>query len=81
MTFSLFIFLFYFSILISGLCSHEQAKVLVYGVLYGQSAAALAQQLGVRTGAAYKIRETVLATYPKLRDYIQQVKEECKING
>lgn len=58
-----------------------KTKIIVYGVLYGQSASALAQQLGETHGTASKIRETVLRTYPKLRDYIQQVKEDCRQHG
>lgn len=54
---------------------------MVYGVLYGQSAEALAPQLGVSRPKAWKIRQTVLKTYPKLKDYLQKVKDDCKKSG
>lgn len=65
----------------SSMPPEKQTKVVVYGVLYGQSPATLGQQLGERTGAAWKIRETVLRAYPRLREYLRSVKEECRQCG
>lgn len=59
----------------------SKAKVIVYGVLYGQAEGALAKQLGVGAGTASKIRSLVLKTYPRLSEYIRTVKEDCKKCG
>ncbi|CAM9111170.1 unnamed protein product [Pylaiella littoralis] len=59
----------------------RQTKVVVYGVLYGQSADALVPQLGLSRPEAFKIRQTVLKTYPKLTEFLKKVKEDCKKCG
>ncbi|CAM9855817.1 unnamed protein product, partial [Ectocarpus sp. 13 AM-2016] len=41
----------------------RQTKIVVYGVLYGQSADALVPQLRLSRPEAFKIRQTVLKTY------------------
>ena len=59
----------------------SQTKVVVYGVLYGQSADALAPQLRLSRPEAFKIRQTVLKTFPKLTEFLKKVKEDCKKCG
>ncbi|CAN0504262.1 unnamed protein product, partial [Ectocarpus sp. 12 AP-2014] len=58
-----------------------QTKIVVYGVLYGQSADALVPQLRLSRPEAFKIRQTVLKTYPKLTEFLKKVKEDCKECG
>ena len=53
----------------------------MYGVLYGQSADALVPQLGLSRPEAFKIRQTVLKTFPKLTEFLKKVKEDCKKCG
>ncbi|CAM9444784.1 unnamed protein product [Ectocarpus fasciculatus] len=59
----------------------RQTKIVVYGVLYGQSADALVPQLRLSRPEAFKIRQTVLKTYPKLTEFLKKVKEDCKECG
>lgn len=59
----------------------SQTKVVVYGVLYGQSADALVPQLRLSRPEAFKIRQTVLKTFPKLTEFLKKVKEDCKKCG
>lgn len=58
-----------------------QTKIVVYGVLYGQSADALAPQLGMSRPKAWKTRQTVLKTYPRLTEFLEKVKADCKTCG
>ncbi|CAM9272792.1 unnamed protein product, partial [Laminaria digitata] len=58
-----------------------QTKVVVYGVLYGQSGDALAPQLGMSRPKAWKTQETVLKTYPRLTEFLGRVKADCKSCG
>ncbi|CAM9666820.1 unnamed protein product [Scytosiphon promiscuus] len=59
----------------------RQTKIVVYGVLYGQSADALVPQLRLSRPEAFKIRQTVLKTYPKLTEFLKKVKDDCKTCG
>ena len=62
-------------------CTTIQTKIVVYGVLYGQSADALAPQLGMSRPKAWKTRQTVLKTYPRLTEFLERVKADCKSCG
>lgn len=55
-------------------CLTCQTKVVVYGVLYGQSADALVPQLRLSRPEAFKIRQTVLKTYPKVCDAVKKLR-------
>lgn len=66
---------------VSPVNDYFQTKVVVYGVLYGQSGDALAPQLGMSRPKAWKTQETVLKTYPRLTEFLGRVKADCKSCG
>jgi DNA polymerase-1 len=56
-------------------------KAMNYGLAYGLSAFGLAQQLGVDTAEAHRLREEYFQTFGGVRDYLAGVVEEARGTG
>jgi DNA polymerase-1 len=59
----------------------RQAKVVNFGILYGQSAAGLAQRLGIERAAAAQFIENYFRQYPRIEDFLVRVLAECRQRG
>ncbi len=59
----------------------RQAKVVNFGVIYGQSAFGLAQQLGISKEDAAKYIDAYFEGYPGVDEFFRQVLAECDRNG
>lgn len=57
------------------------AKVVNFGVLYGQSAFGLAKQLGIEQEAAAKFIDAYFEGYPGVERFFNQVLAECSAGG
>jgi len=59
----------------------SQAKAINFGVIYGMGARALARQIGVKVNEATAFIETYFATYPGVKTFIENTKEQAHKNG
>jgi len=59
----------------------SQAKTVNFGIIYGQSAFALAEQTGLSRSEAKTMIETYYNTYPKLREYMNKQVEKARSLG
>ncbi len=59
----------------------RQAKVVNFGVLYGQSPFGLAKQLGIDQEAAAQFIDAYFEGYPGVERFLNQVLAECAANG
>ncbi|KAL0263931.1 UNVERIFIED_CONTAM: hypothetical protein PYX00_011065 [Menopon gallinae] len=59
----------------------NQAKTVNFGIIYGQSAFALAEQTGLSRSEAKTMIDTYYKTYPKLREYINEQVEKARRFG
>ncbi|MBR3963935.1 MAG: DNA polymerase I [Clostridia bacterium] len=59
----------------------KRAKAVNFGIVYGIGEFSLSQDLGIGMKQAKEYIESYLATYPRVRDYLQSVIEEAKKEG
>jgi DNA polymerase-1 len=59
----------------------RQAKVVNFGILYGQSATGLAQRLGIERAAASQFIEDYFRQYPRIEEFLVRVLAECRQRG
>jgi len=59
----------------------SQAKTVNFGIIYGQSAFALAEQTGLSRTEAKTMIDTYYNTYPKLREYMNKQIEKARNLG
>ena len=59
----------------------RSAKAVNFGIIYGQSAFGLAQNLGIKRKEAKAIIESYFEQYPKIKDYMANSVEFAKENG
>jgi DNA polymerase-1 len=59
----------------------RQAKVVNFGILYGQSATGLAQRLGIERAAASQFIDNYFRQYPRIEAFLVRVLADCRRNG
>jgi DNA polymerase-1 len=59
----------------------RQAKVVNFGVIYGQSATGLARQLGIEKAAAAQFIDAYFRRYPGIEEFLVRVLAECRKKG
>ncbi|MFV0479116.1 MAG: DNA polymerase I [Anaerorhabdus sp.] len=59
----------------------RQAKAVNFGVVYGISEFGLSQQLGISRADAKKYIDTYFEKYPRIKEYMDEVVEECQQKG
>ncbi|MBL29459.1 MAG: DNA polymerase I [Rhodospirillaceae bacterium] len=59
----------------------RSAKAINFGIVYGMSAFGLAQQLGVPQREAAAYIDAYFKRYPGIRDYVEETKKECRVQG
>ena len=59
----------------------QAAKTVAFGIIYGQSVGAMAQQLGISKDEAQTIRDKYFARFPKLAAYFEQQHELVNTTG
>ena len=59
----------------------SKAKAVNFGIVYGQSAFGLSQQLGIKRREAKEIIDSYYAQYPKIKEFMQDYVEFAKENG
>ena len=57
------------------------AKAINFGLIYGMSGFGLARELGIARGDADAYIEKYFARYPKVREYMEQVREQAHEQG
>ena len=57
------------------------AKAINFGVIYGMGARALARQIDVKVNEAATFIETYFATYPGVRRFIEETREQARRDG
>lgn len=58
-----------------------QAKAVNFGIVYGQQAFGLAQNLGISMGEASHFIKAYFERYSKVKDYLESCKEEARKTG
>ena len=59
----------------------RKAKTANFGIIYGISAFGLSERMGVSRGEAKELIENYFATYPKVREYMNESIERAKETG
>ena len=59
----------------------RQAKAVNFGILYGISPYGLAEDLGISPKEAKQFIETYFATYPGIKDYMNEVIQKAHVDG
>lgn len=59
----------------------SNAKAVNFGIIYGQSAFGLSQNLGISRKEAKEIIDNYFAQYPKIKSYMDEAKVKAKENG
>lgn len=59
----------------------RKAKAINFGIVYGISDWGLAEQVGITPKEARMFIEKYFQTYPKIKQYLDEVVENCKNNG
>ncbi len=59
----------------------RQAKAVNFGIIYGISAFGLSENLGIQPKEAGKFIEKYLNTYPGIKDFMDKIVHEAKLNG
>lgn len=59
----------------------DMAKAVNFGILYGQQAFGLSQQLGISVQEASKFINTYFERYPKIKSFIESCKEQARKTG
>ncbi len=57
------------------------AKAINFGVIYGMGARALARQIGVKVKEAAEFIDTYFATYPGVKRFIEETREQARRDG
>ncbi|TDH61860.1 DNA polymerase I [Dankookia rubra] len=61
--------------------ARRRAKTINFGIIYGMSAFGLAGRLGIGPGEAKGIIDAYFAQYPGIRDAMERLKEEARLQG
>lgn len=56
----------------------DQAKTIVFGIMYGRGAAAVAEEIGISEQQAQKIIDTFFARYPTAKRWLDRTVADCK---
>jgi DNA polymerase-1 len=59
----------------------DMAKAVNFGILYGQQAFGLSQQLGISVQEASKFINTYFETYPSIKSFLESCKEKARETG
>ena len=59
----------------------RKAKTANFGIIYGISAFGLAERLGISRGEAKQLIDDYFASFPKVKEYIEQCKATARGNG
>ncbi len=59
----------------------SRAKAINFGVIYGMGARALARQIGVKVAEAGEFIESYFATYPGVKAFIEDTREQARSQG
>jgi len=59
----------------------SQAKAVNFGLMYGQGAFGLSQQLGISRGEAQSYITSYFENFSKVKAYLDTLKEECEAKG
>jgi len=59
----------------------RSAKAINFGLIYGMSAFGLAKQLGIPRQAAQEYMERYFARYPKVKEYMENTRQQAHTNG
>ncbi len=59
----------------------SRAKAINFGVIYGMGARALARQIGVKVAEASDFIESYFATYPGVKTFIENTREQARERG
>ena len=59
----------------------KQAKQANFGIIYGITTYGLAQRMGIDNNEARKLIEDYFATFPKVRAFMEQAKEQARRKG
>lgn len=59
----------------------RQAKVVNFGIVYGQSEFGLSEELGITRNDAKEFMEKYFDSYPRIHEFMDQTINECKENG
>ena len=59
----------------------KQAKQANFGIIYGITTYGLAQRMGIDNKEARKLIEDYFATFPKVRAFMEQAKEQARCKG
>ncbi len=59
----------------------SRAKAINFGVIYGMGSRALARQIGVKVNEATAFIETYFQTYPGVKAFIEQTREQARRDG
>lgn len=59
----------------------RRAKTINFGIIYGQSAFGLANQLGIGRKEAKELIDAYFKQYPGIRDYMEKMKEKARNQG
>ena len=61
--------------------ARRRAKTINFGIIYGMSAFGLASRLGIPPGEARGIIDAYFGQYPGIRDAMERLKEEARLQG
>jgi DNA polymerase-1 len=59
----------------------RKAKTVNFGIIYGISAFGLSQRLGIPRSESAELIKRYFETYPKIKTYMEQTVEDCRIHG
>ena len=59
----------------------REAKVVNFGIVYGQTEFGLSQELGISRNDAKEFMDRYFASYPQIKTFMEQTIESCKENG
>lgn len=58
-----------------------QAKAVNFGIIYGQQAFGLSQELGIEVKEAGKFIEMYFTRYPKVKNFVEECKAQARLTG
>lgn len=59
----------------------REAKIVNFGIVYGQSDFGLSEELGITRNEAKEFMDRYFESYPKIRSFMQETIDFCKENG